>query len=164
MLNKIISGINPGVERAILNFASEYGISHSGWIPECQRSQFLQLNSDLNEINILPNSKASDCMRKNVLSSDATLLITYGELFGNSDYYRKAATTYKKKWLHLDLKKTSPFQCALDICDWLIKNNIRVLTVSGSKITDAPSIEKTVRKIFEAVWKTINEKESSAAL
>jgi len=69
----------------------------------------------------------------------------------------------RKKWLHLDLNKTSPFQCALDISDWLIKNNIRVLTVSGSKITDAPSIEKTVRKIFEAVWKIINEKESSAA-
>jgi hypothetical protein len=40
---------------------------------------------------------------------------------------------------------------------------IRVLTVSGSKITDAPSIEKAVEKIFEAVLKILNEKESSAA-
>lgn len=97
MLNKIISEINPGVERAMQNFASEFGISHCGWIPECQRSQFSQLNSDVNGINILPNSNASDCIRQNVLSSDATLLITYGALFGNSGYYRKTATTYKKK-------------------------------------------------------------------
>ena len=152
LVTKIVSGTNSGVERAAINFASEYGIDHCGWVPESQKDQFIKVDSCSNGIEFLQNSKASECIRRNVLFSDGTLLITCGELFGRSDYYRKIAKNLKKKWLHLDLDKNTPFNCALMIKKWLLKNKIRILTVSGAKITDSPSIEKTVKKIFEAVW------------
>ena len=152
LVTKIISGINSGVERAALIFASENGVEYCGWVPESQKNQHSILNSDFNGIRILPNTKASDCIKRNVLSSDATLLITCGGLFGESNYYKKIAAKYKKTWLHLDLDKNSPFHCAVVLSKWLLKNKIRVLTVSGSKNSDSAGIEKTVKKIFEALW------------
>ena len=161
MLVEIITGINDGVERAALNFAEEFGIKHRGWVPGEK-----YFEDDRNTVKYQRNMQLSQnisrCIEKNVLASDATLLITSGRLFGGSEYYKKMAVKHKKKWFHVNLDENTPFQIALTINHWLRKHDIRVLTISGSKKSEMPGIQKTVEKILNAIWEmTKDEKDKN---
>jgi hypothetical protein len=85
MLKKIISGGQTGVDRAALDVAIELGISHGGWIAKGRITEAgpLPHTYDLKEMATPSNEARTE---QNVIDSDATLIISRGDLTGGSAF------------------------------------------------------------------------------
>ncbi|MFN9985084.1 MAG: putative molybdenum carrier protein, partial [Pirellula sp.] len=82
-LEKIISGGQTGVDRAALDAAIELGIPHGGWCPRGRRAEdgAIPTRYQLKEIEGIDYSERT---RRNILESDATLILTSGPLQGGT--------------------------------------------------------------------------------
>ena len=78
-------------------------------------------------------------MEKNVLESDATLIISRGGLTGGALISQKRAILSARPCLHIDLYMTPVLQAVSIISSWIRLNRIEVLNVTGQK-TDTDSI------------------------
>ena len=132
MLKKIISGGQTGAARAALDAAIQLRIPHGGWVTAGRfvddgvLSQKYRLVED-------PTAICSDRTEKNVRDSDGTLIMNHGRLTGSSKLARNIALRYDKPCLHLNLKITPTPKALPTIIDWIIRNRIEVLHVTGEK-------------------------------
>lgn len=150
MIKKIISGGQAGAETAALDIAIQLGIPHGGWIPKGWKVPDAPLSPkyQLQEISTTRYTKRTE---KNILDSDGTLIMAHGQLTGGSDYTRKVAMKNKRPLLHLDLNKTTIFQAALNVKNWMAENQITVLYVTGPRTSKDPEIYPKVINILETV-------------
>ena len=100
MIKKIISGGQPGVERAALDAAIKLNIPHSGWTYKTRRT----------DEGILPDKYSvkesaavdfSDRIEKNVLDSDATAILTHGSLTIGLKIVKDYAEKHNRPYLHV---------------------------------------------------------------
>ena len=82
-LERIISGGQTGVDRAALDAAIELGIPHGGWCPRGRRAEngVIPSRYQLKEIEGIDYSERT---RRNIVESDATLILTSGPLQGGT--------------------------------------------------------------------------------
>jgi hypothetical protein len=139
MLKKIISGGQTGAYRAALDVALKFNIPHGGWIPKGRITEEGPLPD---KYKLLEMSTSSYPVRteQNVIDSDGTLIISHGSLTGGSAYTRKMAMKHSKPWFHFDMNKTPIFQAALIIINWIRKNEIEILNVTGPRASKDPTI------------------------
>ena len=80
---RIISGGQTGVDRAALDAAIELGIPHGGWCPRGRRAEngVIPSRYQLKEIEGIDYSERT---RRNIVESDATLILTSGPLQGGT--------------------------------------------------------------------------------
>ena len=151
MVKKIISGGQTGVDRAALDFAIKFDIPHGGWIVKGRWAEdgILPEKYMLQEI---PESSYPRRTLKNIVESDGTLLISRGPLTGGSEYTMKMAINRNRPHLHIDLSRTSQFQAAEQIRNWLAKEKIEILNVAGPRSSKAPDIHKTVLDLLETAF------------
>lgn len=131
MLMKIISGGQTGVDRAALDAAILAGLEHGGWCP----------NGRLAEDGIIPEKyklqeTASSVYRQrtkqNVLESDGTLILTFGELTGGSLTTLAFAEKFHRPALVLDLNGDREDNL-LALTQWLKNNEIETMNVAGPR-------------------------------
>jgi len=137
-IKKIISGGQAGAERAALEVAIKLDITHGGWVPKDRLAEngIIPETYQLNEAHSTGNT---DHMEKNVLESDATLIISRGGLTGGALIAQKIAIISGCPCLHLDLYMTPVLQSVSIISSWIRLNRIEVLNVTGQK-SDPDSI------------------------
>ena len=157
MVRKIISGGQTGADRAALDFAIEWNISHGGWIPRGRKAE----DGRLPEKYRLKEMHTTDYTRRteqNVVDSDGTLIFSHGSLTGGSSLTRKMALKHGRPWLHVDLLKINSFSAAQSIYAWLTEHRISVLNVAGPRQSQDAKIYRATFDILEAVYhlSTIN--------
>ena len=150
MLKKIISGGQPGADRAALDAAIELGIPHGGWIPKGRITENGPLPDKYCLREMATDSYPASTVQ-NVIESDGTLIVSHGELTGGSAYTRKMAMKHGKTWFHADLNRLPTFQAAMLIDDWINQNGIEILNVAGPRATKDRSIYGLVTVILELV-------------
>jgi hypothetical protein len=150
-VEQIISGAQTGADRAALDFAMEYGIEHGGWVPSGRTAEDGVLDERY-QVWELPSGGYPERTEKNVVSADATLILSHGELSGGSLLTRQLAQTHGKPWLHIDLGRAAAFDAAIDINDWISENGIQVLNIAGPRASKDPTIYDRVYKILETVF------------
>ena len=147
---KIVSGGQTGVDRGALNAAIGSGIPHGGWCPRGRLAEDgrIPLCYELMETDSPEYPVRTE---RNVLDSDATLLLVRGVLRGGTEYTRQMAMRHRKPWLVVDLRKPASRD---EILQWLQEHQVSVLNIAGPRESQCPGIAEEacqfVQRLFDA--------------
>jgi hypothetical protein len=158
MIKKIISGGQPGVERAALDAAVKLNIPHSGWTYKSRRTDEGILPDKYN-VKESANAGFSERIEKNVLDSDATAIITHGSLTIGLKIVRDFAEKHNRPYLHVDLNENPLNKAAALIRKWMINNELEAIYFTGLKSTEGSNITQEVIKIIEGICRMESEQE-----
>ena len=150
MLKKIISGGQTGVDQAALDVAINFGIPHGGWIPKGRKTEAGTL-PDKYMLKEMVSPSYPKRTEQNVIDSDATLIISHGQLAGGSSLTLEFAEQHRKEWLHIDLELNRGFSAAQLIQSWIVLNGIKVLNVAGPRASEDPYIYEDTVRLLKAV-------------
>ncbi len=118
MIKKIISGGQTGADRAALDFALKFNISHGGWIPKGRKAEGGPL-PDKYQLLEMPTTSYPARTEKNVQDSDGTVIFSRGKPSGGTDYTRQMVLKHKRKMLHIDLNIATSYDAASLILSWI---------------------------------------------
>ncbi len=135
-VDKIVSGGQTGVDRAALDAALSLDITHGGWCPQGRRAEDGTIATQYR----LRETPSSDYLQRtewNVRDSDATLILTRGEVEGGTAATAQYAGRHEKPLLIVDLLSEPPVETARQ---WLSQNRIRTLNIAGPRASKQPAI------------------------
>lgn len=150
MIKKIVSGGQIGADQAALDVAIKLGVPHGGWIQKGRKTQRGTLPEKY-QLKEMPIAGFKERIEQNVIDSDGTLIISHGDLTGGADYSQKMAKEHKRPFLHIDLNETPAVMAGSKINTWIIKNDIEVLNVTGSRTSEDSKIYKETMVIVEEI-------------
>jgi Circularly permutated YpsA SLOG family len=136
---RLISGGQTGADRAALDLALELGIDHGGWVPKGCAAEDGPLPSRY-RVRETPSEDRAERTQRNVVDSDATLLISHGPLTGGSELTRTFAAELGKPVLYVELSKLSASEAADRIARWLGSLGCRTLNVAGPRASEEAGI------------------------
>ena len=150
MIKKIISGGQTGAEQAALDVAIELNIPHGGWIPKGRKTENGRLPDKyhLKEISSINYPQRTEL---NILDSDGTLVISYGDLTGEPALAQGLAKKHRRPCLHIDLNEMEPAQAAAVVCSWIDTREIEVLNVDGSRASKDSKMYEATRTLLKVV-------------
>jgi len=151
MLAKIISGGQTGADRAVLDAALKFGITHGGWMPQGRLAEDGRL-SDKYNLREMPTDSYPARTEQNVVDSDGTVIFSHGKPSGGTDYTREMALRHGKQLLGIDLNQTTPFEAASLIVSWIQLRRIKILNVAGPRASEDAGIYNEVFRILEMVF------------
>ena len=154
-IQRIISGGQTGVDRAALDFAITRKIAHGGWCPAGRRAADGVLDARYQLLET-ESSGYRQRTKRNVLDSDATLILYRGRLEGGSLLTRDLATGHGKPLLLCDLHApTEELLAAWQ--DWLVSHPIAILNIAGPSEARNPGIYLQASTLLGLFWSTEHE-------
>lgn len=151
MIRKIISGGQTGADRAALDFALKHKLPHGGWVPKGRRAEDGPI-PETYSLQEMPTADYAGRTERNVIDSDATLIISHGPPTGGSAHTRKMAMAHGKPWFHADLNKMPTFQASMLINEWVSANGIETLNVAGPRASEDPLIYGLVTVVLDLAF------------
>ncbi len=135
-LQKIVSGGQSGVDRGALDAAIAAGFPHGGW---CPRGRLAEDGPIDRRYQLTETESAQYAVRteRNVLDSDATLILSAGVLSGGTLLTQQLAQQHDKPLLVVDLKLPLDVQQARQFVG---EHDVRVLNVAGPRESSSPGI------------------------
>jgi hypothetical protein len=132
---RIISGGQTGVDRGALDAAMALGIPHGGWCPKGRRAEdgVIPPSYQLSETESAEYAVRTE---RNVLESDATLILCRGIPSGGTALTLWLAQRHGKPYLIIDLDRSSPANARR----WLTTVRPATLNVAGPRESTAPGI------------------------
>ena len=151
-LAKIISGGQTGVDRAALDAAISLKIPHGGWCPRGR----------LAEDGTIPESYAlrqtqtgryAQRTEKNVLDSDATLILCHGKPSGGTLLTAQLAERHEKPFLLVDLDELP--DATIDyVRRWLATQAIEILNVAGPRESQSQGIYEESLELLTRIFQS----------
>lgn len=154
MLRKIISGGQTGVDRAGLDAAIRWRISHGGAIPRGRRTEDGKLPDRYN-LTEMPFTSYPARTEKNVVDGDATVIFSHGPLSNGSLLTQKKALQHKRPVLHLDLHQVDAGRAAALLVDFVHAHRVEVLNIAGPRASGDPYIYDAAFSVLEAALPAI---------
>ena len=153
---RIISGGQSGADRAALDAAIRLGIPHGGWLPRGRKAEDGPLPA-----RYLLRETDSDSYRerteKNIVDSDATLILFFGPLTGGSALTESLALRHDRPCLTIDLEEVPQENAVSAVEKWLLRYGVRTLNVAGPRASNEPRIYDAVLALLLAVdWGEAN--------
>jgi hypothetical protein len=137
---KVISGGQTGVDRGALDIAIKFGFAYGGHVPKDRLAEDGQIADRYRGLIETDSDDPAERTRANVLNSDATLLISNGELSGGSLVTRELAEGAAKPFLHINLSH-EPREAALRRAEtWLGSVQPGTLNIAGPRESEEPGI------------------------
>jgi hypothetical protein len=133
---RIVSGGQTGVDRAALDVAIELGIPHGGW---CPRGRLAEDGPIPRRYQLQETESAEYPVRteRNVLDSDATLVLCHGAPAGGTRLTVSLARRHKRPCLVIDLDDPPE---AVKVRTWLVRHHVGVLNVAGPRESQDPGV------------------------
>ena len=153
-VEKIVSGGQTGADRAALDFAIENCIDYGGFVPHGRIAEDGLIPSRYEHLTEAADVNPAERTRLNVLSSDATILITHGPSAGGSKQTEEFAHSLGKPLLHTDLTNEPMSDAAKKAADWLELTGCRILNIAGPRASDDPNIYTAVKEFLEILFTT----------
>jgi hypothetical protein len=146
----IVSGGQTGADRGALDFAIEHGFTHGGWAPQGREAEDgkIPLKYQLVELDYGGYRQRT---RRNVLDSDATLIINCGDLDGGTLATRVFAQRLKKPCLVVQLDHGVTASMVVQVLDWVRQYEIKTLNVAGPRESKRPGIYRLTRELLDQV-------------
>jgi hypothetical protein len=151
-IERIISGGQTGVDRGALDAAIELGIAHGGWCPRGRLAEDGRIPKryKLREIDAFDYRIRTE---KNVMDSDATLILYRHNLRGGTAYTRRMALKHDKPFVAVDL--ASSYDVAV-LRQWLIDLEVKVLNVAGPRGSSSPNIDEESREFIVQLFTAVD--------
>jgi len=144
---KIISGGQPGADRAALDWAIDNGIPHGGWCPAGRLAEDGAIHYKYN----LQETPQADYLQRtewNVRDSDATVIFSIKSgLTGGSLATQKLADKHLKASLHL-ASIQSPVENATQLRGFILKHEVKVLNIAGPRASGEPELRPLVQTVL----------------
>ena len=147
---KIVSGGQTGVDRAALDAAMERGLAHGGWVPRGRLAEDGRLD-DKYVVRETPTEERDIRTEWNVRDSDATLILTAGEMKLGTRLTWEIANTLGKPTLRVDLDSLPAENAVAAVVTWLHQVHPQVLNVAGPRASEAPAIYAKAHALLLAV-------------
>lgn len=151
---KVISGGQTGVDRGALDAAIAIGFPYGGLIPKGRVAEdgIIPLKYQLTEAE---SSDYSFRTEKNVLQSDATLILSYLPLSAGTKFTMECCVRHQKEHLIVDLSVADSWNQE-KIVSWLMKINPATLNVAGPRESKYPGIHERSKTLLEKVFQKIS--------
>lgn len=149
MLYKVISGGQTGVDRAGLDAAMEAGIPVGGYCPKGRLAEdgTIPARYPLTELTADEYPARTE---KNVMESDGTLILNFGNLSGGTDLTLDFSRKHHKPCLVIQLDhepETAPVR------QWVNEHSIHILNIAGPRESKHPGLHDItvafLRRLFQ---------------
>lgn len=148
---KIVSGGQTGVDRAALDAAMRCGLAHGGWVPRGRLAEDGRLD-DQYVVRETPSEEPGMRTEWNIRDSDATLILTAGEMKSGTRLTWEIANTLGKPTLRIDLASTPQDDAVETVVTWLHAIGPQALNVAGPRASEAPAIYAKAHALLLAVF------------
>ena len=143
-LSKIVSGGQTGADRAALDAAIEANFQIGGWVPAGRSAEDGVISLRYPNLIETPSSDVAERTRKNVLDSDATLIVSHGSIAGGTKLTMDYANEIRRPLKLVDLDQISEIVAFEEIRKWLETSGISTLNVAGPRASEDPEIYDAV--------------------
>lgn len=143
-VRRVVSGGQSGADRAALDFALENNFETGGWIPKNRLAEDGKIPEKYPNLRETETENPGERTESNVRDSDATLILSHGDLNGGSKLTFELAEKYRKPCLHIDFLKINMQTAMEKTRTWLDSNDVKVLNAAGARASEDERIyEKT---------------------
>ena len=142
---KIVSGGQTGVDRGALDAALAAGVPCGGWCPAGRRAEDGPIAARY-PLHEMTSAHYSARTRQNVIDSDGTLVITYGDAEGGTARTLELCHELDKSCLCIDAECHSPAQAATKIARFIVDHRIVTLNVAGPRASKQPQAQVYTRE------------------
>ncbi len=144
---KVITGGQTGVDRGALDAALELNIQCGGWCPEGRLAEDGPI-PDQYPLQELAGGDYRDRTRKNVVDSDGSAIIYFGEIEGGTESTLDDCVQLAKPYQLVDGSGMQPGQAAKQIAEFVRERGVHTLNIAGPR---ASKIEKGHKYAFDTV-------------
>ena len=132
---KIVSGGQTGVDRAALDAALELGIEAGGWCPEGRLAED-GIIAEKYPLKELPKAGYLQRTKRNVIDSDGTVIIFYGNPAGGTLLTLESCIKESKAFLLIDAESLSIEEASARIQRFIEQNNISIVNIAGPRASE----------------------------
>jgi hypothetical protein len=149
MIEKIISGGQSGVDRAALDVAIKFGISHGGWCPLGRKSEVGLIPA----FYLLKETTTEDYSERTILNikdSDGTLIFLPDRetlVTDGTALTKNKAEEMNKPLLIIFLSDKPKIE---NVVTWLKNNNIKILNIAGLRESQSLGIYQKTKLFLES--------------
>jgi hypothetical protein len=147
-LSKIVSGGQTGADRAALDAAIEANFRTGGWVPAGRFAEDGVISPHYLNLKETPSTDVSERTRRNVLDSDATLIVFHGSIAGGTKLTWEYAAEIGKPCKLVNLDHVSEAAASEEIRSWLDLLDISILNVAGPRASEDPEIYVCVFRLI----------------
>ncbi len=151
MIKRIVSGGQTGSDRAALDFAIERGIEHGGWCPPGRPAEDGPI-PERYRLRELPAGGYLQRTERNVIDSDATLILNLGKLEGGTLATLRFAEQLGKPHLLVLLDQGVREEALNQVREWLQNRPVETLNVAGPRESKWPGIYRLTYDLLEGVF------------
>ena len=144
---RIVSGGQTGVDRSGLEAAIALGVDHGGWCPRGRLSEDGSIPSRY-ALQEMDSADYPSRTERNVIDSDATLILYEGCLKGGTLLTRKLALRHDKPHLCVKIMASNVVKSQR----WLDQTRPETLNIAGPRESSAPGIEQRALEFLLQVF------------
>ncbi len=138
-VRRLVSGGQTGADRAALDWALAHGVDHGGWCPKGRRAEDGVLHPRY-RLRETADEGYLERTRRNVLDSDATLIVNLGELDGGTLETLRFAKRCRRPVLVIQADAGVGEAEVARFLEWLGREPISTLNVAGPRESKRPGI------------------------
>ena len=150
---KVVSGGQTGVDRGALDAALELNLQCGGWCPQGRLAEDGAIPEQY-PMQEMESDDYRDRTRKNVLDSDGTAIIYFGEIEGGTESTLDDCVQLAKPYQLINGAETQTGQAAKLIADFVRERGVQTLNVAGPR---ASKVERGHKYAFDTVRMAIDQ-------
>jgi predicted Rossmann-fold nucleotide-binding protein len=150
MLERIVTGGQTGVDRAALDVALALGIPVGGWCPRGRRAEDGRIPRRY-LLRETPSDRYAQRTAWNVRDSDATLILTIGELTRGTAFTHRMTSAMQRPVYVVDFARTRAIS---PVRRWLQRHNVQTLNIAGPRSSTSPEIYDLAVRFLERLLRT----------
>lgn len=151
-IRKIISGGQTGADRAAFDFALDNSIAFGGYVPKGRLAEDGRISEKYQNLIETESKNYAERTELNVMNSDATILITRGNLVGGSLITKKLAEKHLKPLYVVNFESINPASAGENTATWLQSIECEILNIAGSRASKDPQIYSSVKEFLSILF------------
>lgn len=144
-VHKIVSGGQTGVDLAAWDVAREFGICFGGYVPAGRMNEAGPIPPQYGCLPETASAETDERTRKNVETSDATLIVFRNNLAGGTLATLEHCIRMRKPFIATDLTMGVTDEWIGSLRSWLERVKPKSLNVAGPRHSEDPAIYSLTR-------------------
>ena len=157
LCERIVSGGQTGADRGALDFAIKHGYIHGGWAPQGRLAEDGVIPAKY-QLTEMAEGGYRQRTRRNVVDSDATLIVNLGELDGGTLATQVFAEKSGKPCLVVQADPGISEGMVDSVLAWLRQHDVKILNVAGPRESKRPGICRLTSEMLTAVDSVLQPK------